>query len=475
MQVSTGLTTDEKGKSNFSENGTTTVNLSHSGHNREGETQATLGLGNVTVGGKKVDETYPELNRDVSQAQITTVDQQTGALNASVTVDNKVIIDAAKATVQGATFLIREIRAMGDDLSPELRSRLGAIGELVVDTLIRAGFSDEEIAALMQKKGLIRSLEGIEQANNKLTEIPFQINATPDQGQDVSASAPPPDDQADATLPPVDVKPKDPNPLAVGLAAAGQLGEIIKELEEENPKKAAALETVMLVAGGPIRAGFKIVSEKVNEKINEETGLSEKVGELKDKAIDFAGGIVKEDVPENFRSERDYEATAKDLPEPELGISAKEIASGFEFIGTLFGIGLGKKADAGSGRSSSGTRTKSSTGGAQVNSGTSGESDGLIYRSASGTPDSMTPREKDANGLSAANSLENALTGKNQVIDTSKFKDLCATCDNPKTGHVSITPKDMSQMQDWIDSRGGTEVHPLTRELMDSVVDTVKK
>ena len=87
----------------------------------------------------------------------------------------------------------------------------------------------------------------------------------------------------------------------------------------------------------------------------------------------------------------------------------------------------------------------------------------------------MTPRPTDVKGLSAANSLENALPGKNQVIDTSKFKSLCAVCDNPATGHVSITPKDMSQMQGWINSRGGNEIHPLTEELMNSVVDTVKK
>jgi len=99
----------------------------------------------------------------------------------------------------------------------------------------------------------------------------------------------------------------------------------------------------------------------------------------------------------------------------------------------------------------------------------------LIYRSASGTPVSMTPRAVDAKGLSAADSLKNALPGKNQVIDTSKFRKLCAVCDNSATGHVSITPKDMSQMQGWINSRGGPEIHPFTQELMDAVVGTVKK
>jgi RHS repeat-associated protein len=106
---------------------------------------------------------------------------------------------------------------------------------------------------------------------------------------------------------------------------------------------------------------------------------------------------------------------------------------------------------------------------------TSSQSEGLIYRSASGTPTSMTPRVKDVGGLSAANSLENALPGKNQIIDTSKLTFLCAECDNPKTGHVSIYPKDPRLMQDWINSRGGDKIHSLTQELLDAVIGTVNK
>ena len=100
--------------------------------------------------------------------------------------------------------------------------------------------------------------------------------------------------------------------------------------------------------------------------------------------------------------------------------------------------------------------------------------EGLVYRSASGTPDSMTPRPKDSEGLSSAISLEKAMPGKNQIIDTSKLKNLVAILDNPKTGHVSIVPKDPCEMEGWIKSRGSGEVHPLTKELMDAVVGTAK-
>jgi RHS repeat-associated protein len=103
--------------------------------------------------------------------------------------------------------------------------------------------------------------------------------------------------------------------------------------------------------------------------------------------------------------------------------------------------------------------------------------EGFVYREASGTPNSMTPRAKDPNGLSAANNMENALPGKNAVIDVSKLKNLCAVCDNLKTGHVSIRPKDMTKMQGWIDSKAtaNSNPHPFTKELLDAVQRYLKK
>jgi hypothetical protein len=71
--------------------------------------------------------------------------------------------------------------------------------------------------------------------------------------------------------------------------------------------------------------------------------------------------------------------------------------------------------------------------------------------------------------------LANALPGKNQVIDTRKLNNLCATCDNPATGHVSISPKDPKAMKGWMETRGSGRIHPLTQELLDAVVGVVKK
>ena len=99
----------------------------------------------------------------------------------------------------------------------------------------------------------------------------------------------------------------------------------------------------------------------------------------------------------------------------------------------------------------------------------------FVYRNGPDTPKNLTPRTKDTNGLSANT---HPMPGKNQVIDTLKLDKLCAICDNPKTGHVSIKPKDESQIQDWINARDNSpENHPLTQELDNAIigVETLKK
>jgi len=100
--------------------------------------------------------------------------------------------------------------------------------------------------------------------------------------------------------------------------------------------------------------------------------------------------------------------------------------------------------------------------------------EGLIYRQGSRSAGNLTPKMKDlGTGLSGNTSLGTARPGKNQVIDPSKFKNLCAVCDGP--GHVSIRPKDMSQMRDWVNSRGGPNVHPFTQEVEQAIVGEAKK
>lgn len=65
-----------------------TLNANNAGHKMEGSTQATLGAGNIQVGGAALDDSNAPagLNRDIADAQITTLDMDTGGLNASITV-----------------------------------------------------------------------------------------------------------------------------------------------------------------------------------------------------------------------------------------------------------------------------------------------------------------------------------------------------------------------------------------------------
>jgi hypothetical protein len=93
----------------------------------------------------------------------------------------------------------------------------------------------------------------------------------------------------------------------------------------------------------------------------------------------------------------------------------------------------------------------------------------LIFRSGPATPLNMTPRTTDLNGLSAFSTAPRMFKCKYQVIDTTKLNNLRAFCDNVSTGHFCIVPRDMSRMQEWIDTRGKT-THSFTEELLNAIV-----
>lgn len=103
--------------------------------------------------------------------------------------------------------------------------------------------------------------------------------------------------------------------------------------------------------------------------------------------------------------------------------------------------------------------------------------EGLVYRGGPKTPKNFTPRPgKDPDGLSTFDNPGAAANpgDKVQVIDTSKLKNLFGKKDDSPPGHVTISPKDPSQMPGWSGSREGPGIHPLTQELMDAVVDEIR-
>jgi hypothetical protein len=83
----------------------------------------------------------------------------------------------------------------------------------------------------------------------------------------------------------------------------------------------------------------------------------------------------------------------------------------------------------------------------------------------------------DTTGLSTFDSLELAVQpgGKAQVIDTTRLQGLCAVCDAFPPGHVSIAPLGASTLESWAATRGTGAVHPHTQELLDAVVDEVRR
>ena len=85
----------DMGDYNLHPQGSTTISMTDKGSTTEQTTHATIGAGNITVGG----DTNPELaglNRDVDNSQEITRDEITGALDGSVTVDNRVFTESGR-------------------------------------------------------------------------------------------------------------------------------------------------------------------------------------------------------------------------------------------------------------------------------------------------------------------------------------------------------------------------------------------
>jgi RHS repeat-associated protein len=146
-------------------------------------------------------------------------------------------------------------------------------------------------------------------------------------------------------------------------------------------------------------------------------------------------------------------------PEP-LGAEA-EVAGeeGAEGLGEGLGEGAGEGAGEGGGGAGG-------TGGNGLAYGDRFE--GEVYRAGSATDGNLTPRPQDTEGLSTA---IDPSSGKCQVIDTTQLKQLEAIYDGPN--HVSIRPTDMTQMQNWIDSRGSGVTSEFTQELRDAITGVV--
>src|SRR5690554_3277793 len=94
--------TDSKGidlSAGLSKSGTSSVGLQKDGHNTEQITYATLGGGTVT---KKSGEQHDltNTNRDINNTQEITLDQQTAGMNATVTVDHRLLSEGGRNAIK---------------------------------------------------------------------------------------------------------------------------------------------------------------------------------------------------------------------------------------------------------------------------------------------------------------------------------------------------------------------------------------
>ncbi|MCL2145010.1 MAG: hemagglutinin repeat-containing protein [Endomicrobia bacterium] len=91
----------DKQKTSLAPGGSTTLSFKNTGSDQRQTTYATIGEGNIIIAGQAATtEQLTGLNRDLSNTQTITKDQIIGALDASVTIDNRVLLGFLKKEVK---------------------------------------------------------------------------------------------------------------------------------------------------------------------------------------------------------------------------------------------------------------------------------------------------------------------------------------------------------------------------------------
>jgi hypothetical protein len=102
-----------------------------------------------------------------------------------------------------------------------------------------------------------------------------------------------------------------------------------------------------------------------------------------------------------------------------------------------------------------------------------------IYRAASGTPDSVTPRpgidDLPGGGVSFWSSVAHLSPGKYIEVDPGRLRDLIARFDGNPPGHVTVAPPSSALLADWAATRGTGVIHPLTQELLGAITRLGRK
>ncbi len=359
------------------------------GYEKAQTTKATIGLGQITVGGTDIDEQaqFADLNRDVTKRQETTKDIERGGLNANLTVDNRMLSEQGRediandvnathdAVATGVDYVADEIAVLGNDLPEELRASLGDNGEDFYDSLIRGDLSSDEREAIMQDPAFLNtlmaqneldSLSSEEKANlqadfvSKIDALANQMQAnkeTPLTTVDEvirSAAGQTAESDSEYTLTTIEVNSGDnnePTVLAKAFAGMGKAKQAIMELEESNPEAAKAIRVGLgLATGGPVKEAVSYTVEKAVEVVANMSETAQQalanVGEASDYVLNLAGSFIKDITLDEFKGEL---ADEKQYPESFstengvalLGESPTDIKDGFALTASTLGIGAG--------------------------------------------------------------------------------------------------------------------------------------
>ncbi len=158
--------------------GSTTVGIKDTGYEKEGITHATIGQGNIEVAdGSDVSN----INRDINNVQEITKDQITGALDATVTVDNRIL-----SLVAFNTDGVKDIAKDFENLTDNIKQIGKGLAHNIVTESISNAISDENTGLVQAVKDYIRDDNKISdiQKNDRLTaELNGETNLTPEQVQ----------------------------------------------------------------------------------------------------------------------------------------------------------------------------------------------------------------------------------------------------------------------------------------------------
>lgn len=144
---STSTGSDPKGGNDGTPKGTTSVTVTDMGSEKEGATHATIGKGNIEVADGS---DTSDVNRDISKTETITKDEITGALDATVKIDNRIFTEA------GREDIAKDLIEYPDNIR-DASGNLVQAGQNTSDSLEKGFFNDNVLKPLL---GLYNSVVG---------------------------------------------------------------------------------------------------------------------------------------------------------------------------------------------------------------------------------------------------------------------------------------------------------------------------